>query len=133
VDHQVEAVDVEVQELAVPRHPGDRQAAERGHRRVVGLERGDGENIDPRDGVADRALAQEDGERLDLWQFGHASQYPSRHGPHPCGYLWKRLCTAPGVPRLQVKYLSKRCQSAPWLVYAAVHRGVDNSRRRPVP
>lgn len=67
VDHQVQPVDVQVEELAVPGRAGDGQPAERGHRRVVGLQRGEGENIDAGDDMAGRPLPQELRERLHLW------------------------------------------------------------------
>jgi hypothetical protein len=71
VEDQVDAVDVDVQPLAVAVDAGDAQAEQGGRRRVVGLEDADRPDVDPRDRAADQPLAQEAGERLDLGQFGH--------------------------------------------------------------
>jgi hypothetical protein len=82
--------DVEIQELAVPADPGDDAAAELGDVRLVGLEHGDRRDIGPLDDTADRPLAQECGERLDLGKFGHnldsactRGQGEPRPGPAP--------------------------------------------------
>src|SRR5207247_1871527 len=69
---------LKVADLPMPGHPGHGQAAERGDRRVVGLQRGDGENIDARDGMADGVFPQEHRQRLDLGEFRHGSQYATR-------------------------------------------------------
>jgi hypothetical protein len=71
VQRRVVGADVKIQELAVPADSGDGMAAELGDVRLVGLEHGDRGDIGPLDDTADRPLAQERGERLDLGKFGH--------------------------------------------------------------
>src|SRR3569833_1725556 len=66
VDDQVQAVHVEIEELSVPGDVGDRQPAERGDRRVVGLQARDRDDVDAGDGPAHGVLTQERGERLNF-------------------------------------------------------------------
>ena len=74
VGDQVQPVDVEIEELAVPRHAGDQRATERRERRVECLHRAECRDVSPHDRAADGALAQERGERLHFGQLGHAVQ-----------------------------------------------------------
>ena len=74
VDHQVQAVHVQVEELPVPARPGHGQPAERGHRRVVRLQGADRGDVDPGHHAPDGALAQHVGEGLHLRQLGHRVQ-----------------------------------------------------------
>ena len=68
----------------MPAGAGDLLAVQRGRRRVERLQRADRGDVDPLDALADHALAQVRGERLDLRQFGHAAAtVPSRRGARP--------------------------------------------------
>jgi len=71
MDHQVQAADVEVEELAAPAHPDDLLALQGERRWVVGLEDAHGDRVDAGDVAADGAGFQQGGEGRDLRQFGH--------------------------------------------------------------
>jgi hypothetical protein len=73
MDHQVQPVHIEIEELPVPRDPRHGQPAQRRDRRVVRLQRGDREHVHARDHMADHVLPQEPGQRLHLRQLRHAS------------------------------------------------------------
>ena len=80
----MQAAHVEVEELAVPGDAGDLEAGQGGDRRVVGLQHADRADVDPGDDPADRALAEEPGERLDLGQLRHwTSLHPAARGRSP--------------------------------------------------
>ena len=62
----------QVEELAVPAGAGELPPGRGGDRRVVRLQGADRGDVDPLDAAADGPLAQVRGERLHLWQLGHA-------------------------------------------------------------
>jgi hypothetical protein len=63
---QVQSVAVHVEELSVPTHIRNRQAAQRSHRWVVRLQHTDRRHIQPRDDLTAGAFAQERCQRLNL-------------------------------------------------------------------
>jgi len=67
----MQAVDIQVEELAVPADARDRRTVQRGQRRVERLDRAQRRDVGAHDGAPDRSLAQERGERLDLGQLRH--------------------------------------------------------------
>ena len=75
----MDAVAVDVEELAVPAYTGDRQAVQGGRRRVEGLQRADGGDVDAGHDASGHPLAQVAGQRLDLGQLRHESK-PRREG-----------------------------------------------------
>jgi hypothetical protein len=76
VDHQVHALRLDVEELAMPLHVVDRQPDEGRNRRVVRLQGADRGDVGTGEGVRDRAIPQERGQRLDLRQLGHPAIVP---------------------------------------------------------
>jgi hypothetical protein len=67
----------------------------------VGLEDADRGDVDPGDRVADRALAQVRGERLDLWEFGHAIQSARGCPPTASGLLRRVRIGADGLSGME--------------------------------
>ena len=78
VDDEVQAVDVEVDELAVPLDPGDGEPRVGADRRVVRLERGERDDLESLDRAADEPRAQVGDEGVDLRQFWHRSSLRQR-------------------------------------------------------
>ena len=68
---EVQAVDVQVEELPEPAYVGDRQPGQRAGRRVVGLQHADRRHVDPRDDATDRPAPEELRQGLDLGELGH--------------------------------------------------------------
>jgi hypothetical protein len=66
VDDQVQALDLDVEELAVPASTRDLLAVQLGPRRADGLQHGQRRDVHPRDGATDTVLADVLGERLHL-------------------------------------------------------------------
>ena len=90
VDDEVQAGDVEVEELAVPAGTGDLEAAERAQRRVERLDRLDRGEVGPRQDAADGVLAQERGQRLHLGQLGHPTIIPEGGPPSRPGFRYRK-------------------------------------------
>jgi hypothetical protein len=67
----MQPVTVDVEELPVPGDRRDRQALERGDRRIVGLEHGEPGDVDLGHHAADTALFEEVGQGLDLGELRH--------------------------------------------------------------
>src|SRR5450631_667681 len=84
--HQVQALGLDVDELAVPDDIADRQPDQRRGSRVVGLQNADRPQLDTDDRQAVGALAKEVDERLNLGKLGHspilAQQVPSQKALH---------------------------------------------------
>src|SRR3954469_18249721 len=83
VRDEVQTVDVEVQELAVPGGAGDLESLQGAHRWGERLEHIDGSNVDPRDDLPDAVLGQERDQGLDLRQLRHAPIVSSRRHAQP--------------------------------------------------
>jgi hypothetical protein len=77
VQDQVGAGRVDVEELAVPGDAVDERTAERGDRRVVGLQAAERSDVDADDGAVAQPLGQVARQRLHLGQLGHGSSVPS--------------------------------------------------------
>jgi hypothetical protein len=73
MEHEVQVADVEIDELAVPGGSIDRLPDEPMQRRIERLQRRDRSDGRRRDGMPDRAIAEESDERVDLGQLGHAA------------------------------------------------------------
>ncbi|MDT4864058.1 hypothetical protein FQZ97_988030 [compost metagenome] len=71
VEHQVQAAGLDVEELAVAADVVDEGALDGRERRVVGLERAEGGDVDAAEGTAVEPAPQVEGQRLDLGQLGH--------------------------------------------------------------
>ena len=81
VRDQVQAlVGGQVQELAVPADLGDHLSGEGRQRGIERLQHRERGGVGTRDGMADRVLAQEGGQRLHFRQFRHASSLPRANG-----------------------------------------------------
>jgi hypothetical protein len=78
VDDQVQAADVEVEELPVPAHPVDQEPLEGAERRVEGLERAERRQVDRRDRVAGQPALEVEGQRFHLGQLGHGRSVGTR-------------------------------------------------------
>ena len=91
VRDQVQALALQVEELAVPVHAGDRPPHERRRRRVHGLQRLDRDHVGPGDRTAAGPRAQEGGERLDLGQLRHALQVPGARRGNPAAAVGRRI------------------------------------------
>ena len=72
----MDAVDVQVEELAVPTDPGDGETVQRRGRWVEGLEHADRADLDAGNHPSDGPLAEERRQRLDLRQFRHPVSLP---------------------------------------------------------
>ena len=77
VDHQVDALRRDVQELPVPLHVVDQQPHQRRDRRVIRLQRTDRGDVRPHESPPDGALPQEPRQRLNLRQLRHHPIVPT--------------------------------------------------------
>ena len=62
----MQAIDVEIQELAVAARGGDRESVQRRHGRIERLDRAEGRDVDSGDDSSDGPLPEEGRERFDF-------------------------------------------------------------------
>ena len=74
VDDQVRPARGDVEELAVPGDVLDERAVQRVQRRVEGLQRAEGRQVDAGDRAVDEPAPQVQGQRFHLGQLGHGAE-----------------------------------------------------------